>query len=377
MSAATPAPTPSPAVALPRRPTRRIYIGPVPVGAGAPISVQSMTNTDTRDPQATLAQIERCARAGCDIIRCAVPDQAAALALREIRAGSPLPVIADIHFDHRLALAALEAGVDGLRLNPGNIGGRDKVEAVVAVARERSVPIRIGVNAGSLSRPLQQQVDDGGLSLAEAMAESALEHIRILEDADFGLIKVSLKASDALTTLEACRALGARTDYPFHGGVTEAGTARSGTILSAVGLALLLGEGLADTIRVSLTAPPEEEVYVGRQILKGLRLLESGHRLISCPTCGRTEIDMTPIAEQVERYLMEKDPNLTVAVMGCVVNGPGEARHADVGIAGGRGQGVLYRKGRIVRRLREDELAGALIAEIEQIIAEGAGGPQG
>jgi len=354
-------------IGMKRRATKQIFVGQVAIGGGAPISVQSMTKTDTRDPQATLAQIEACAGAKCDLIRCAVPDAAAAQALREICAASPLPVIADIHFDHRLALASIEAGVAGLRLNPGNIGGREKVEAVVAAARERAIPIRIGVNSGSISAKLRARVDAGELPLADAMAESALEHVRILEDCQFDLIKISLKASDVLTTIAAYRALAPRVPYPFHAGITEAGTARAGTVKSAAGLGVLLMEGLADTLRVSLTASPEEEVFVGREILKSFGYLTSSYRLISCPRCGRTEIDLERIAANVEKHLIEHDPPLTVAVMGCVVNGPGEARHADVGIAGGKGRGVLYRKGRIVRECKEQELTQALIDEIDQL----------
>ncbi|MCX7047337.1 MAG: flavodoxin-dependent (E)-4-hydroxy-3-methylbut-2-enyl-diphosphate synthase [Candidatus Sumerlaeota bacterium] len=352
----------------PRRKTKQIRIGSVAVGGGAAPSVQTMTNTDTRDVQATLAQIERCARAKCDIIRCAVPDMEAARAMKEICAASPLPVIADIHFDHRLALASLEAGAHGLRLNPGNIGGRKKVEAVAAAALERRTPIRIGVNSGSLSAKLRERVDSGALPLGEAMAESALEHARILEDCGFDLIKISLKASDVLTTVAAYRSLAPRVPYPFHAGITEAGTARSGAIKSAVGIGLLLAEGLVDTLRVSLTAPPEEEVFVGREILKCFGYCAESYRLISCPTCARTEINLERIVAEVERYLIERDPPLTVAVMGCVVNGPGEASHADIGIAGGRGQGVVYRKGKIIRQCKDEELAGALIEEIEKMI---------
>lgn len=355
-----------------RRDCKQIQLGGIVIGGGAPISVQSMTNTDTRDPQATLAQIEECAAAKCDIIRCAVPDEKAAVALREICEGSPLPVVADIHFDPALALASLEAGVDGLRLNPGNIGGREGVESVVAVAKERGAPIRIGVNAGSISPTMRRRVESGELSLAEAMAESAIEHIWILEEAGFDQIKVSLKASDVPTTIAAYRALAPRVPYPFHAGITEAGTARAGTIKSAAGIGVLLMEGLVDTMRVSLTAPPVEEVAAAREILKSFGYLTDSYRLISCPTCGRTEIDLVSIASRIENYLIQRDPPLTVAVMGCIVNGPGEARDADVGIAGGKDGGVVYRKGRIVRRCSQQDLAQALIDEIERI-TEGRG----
>jgi len=340
--------------------TRRIQVGPVPVGGGAPVSVQSMTNTDTRDVAATTAQIQRLAKAGCEIVRCAVPDLEAARALRPIRGQSAIPVIADIHFDHRLALASLESGVDGLRLNPGNIGGRAKVEEVVRACAERKVPIRIGVNAGSLEKELLERF---GHPTAEAMVESALGHIRILEDLGYSEIKVSLKASDIRRTVEAYRLLAGQADYPLHIGITEAGTTWSGTIKSAIGLGTLLYQGIGDTLRVSLTGDPVAEVRVGWEILKGLNLRQRGPVFISCPTCGRCRIDLVEIAEDVEKRLQDLPAAITIAVMGCAVNGPGEAREADLGIAGGQGEGLLFRKGEVVRKVPQDQLADALVEE--------------
>lgn len=343
-----------------RRQTRKITLGNVSVGGHAPISVQSMCNTDTRDVAATLAQIEALAAAGCEIVRCAVPDQAAAEALRDICTQSCLPMIADIHFDYRLALLSLEAGVDGLRLNPGNIGERWKVGEVVRACAERAVPIRIGVNAGSLEKDLLAEY---GRPSADAMVASALSHIRLLEDLNYREIKVSLKASDVQRTVAAYRLLAEQVDYPLHIGITEAGTTWSGTIKSAVGLGALLFDGLGDTLRVSLTGDPVEEVRVGWEILKSLELRERGPVFISCPTCGRCEIDLIRIAEEVEQRLHNLPCRMTIAVMGCVVNGPGEAREADLGIAGGKGQGLLFRKGEVIRRIPQAELADALVAE--------------
>lgn len=343
--------------AFPRRPTVGLAVGGVRIGGGAPVSVQSMTKTDTRDVRATLAQIRRLDKAGCEIIRLAVPDAAAAEALGRIKARTRLPLIADIHFDHRLALLCLERGVDGLRINPGNIGGRRRVEAVVKAARERSVPIRIGVNSGSLEKDLLAR--HGGAT-AEAMVESALRHIRILEDLDFRLIKVSLKASDVPRTLKAYRLLGASCPYPFHAGITEAGLALDGAVKSSVGLGLLLAEGLADTIRVSLTAPPELEVRVAYKILAGLNLRRRGVNVISCPTCGRSETALARIAAEVNKALSGLDRPVTVAVMGCMVNGPGEAREADYGVACGRGTGVLFKSGRVLAKVPEDRIVSTL-----------------
>ncbi|WP_003541206.1 flavodoxin-dependent (E)-4-hydroxy-3-methylbut-2-enyl-diphosphate synthase [Desulfotomaculum nigrificans] len=346
------------------RATRPVMVGNVQIGGNAPVIVQSMTNTDTRDAQATINQINELAAAGCEVIRCAVPDREAAEALTVIKPAIKIPLIADIHFDYRLALAALAAGVDGLRINPGNIGGKQKVREVVAAARERSVPIRIGVNAGSLEKELLQKY--GGVT-AEAMVESALGHIRILEELNYQEIKVSLKASRIPLMLEAYRQLSALVDYPMHVGVTEAGTVRSGTIKSAVGIGALLAEGIGDTIRVSLTGDPKHEVAVAWEILKALDLRRRGAELISCPTCGRTQINLINIAEQVEEKLAQVDKPIKVAVMGCVVNGPGEAREADVGIAGGKGVGLIFRKGEVIRKVPEENLVEELFKEIEKL----------
>jgi (E)-4-hydroxy-3-methylbut-2-enyl-diphosphate synthase len=351
-----------------RKNTRRITVGSVAIGGGAPVSVQSMCNTDTRDAAATLIQIGRLAEAGCEIVRCAVPDTEAAEALRAVKAQCPVPLIADIHFDYRLALTAVEAGVDGLRINPGNIGERWKVQEVVRACAERAVPIRIGVNGGSLEKELLEKY---GHPTAEAMVESALGHIRILEDLGYREIKVSMKASDIRRTVEAYRLLSDQVDYPLHIGITEAGTTWSGTIKSAVGLGTLLYDGIGDTLRVSLTGDPVEEVRVGWEILKALELRERGPVFVSCPTCGRCQVDLIPVAEEVERRLRDLPEKITVAVMGCVVNGPGEAREADVGIAGGKGQGLLFRKGEVVRKVPESEMVEALVAEARRL-AEGA-----
>jgi len=343
-----------------RRRTRKIQVGNVAVGGDAPISVQSMCNTDTRDVAATCAQIEALAQAGCEIVRCAVPDQAAAEAFKKICKQSRLPMVADIHFDYRLALMSLDAGVAGLRLNPGNIGERWKVEEVVKACAERAVPIRIGVNAGSLEKELLEKY---GHPTAAAMVDSALSHIRILEDLNYREIKVSLKASDVQRTVAAYRLLADQVDYPMHIGITEAGTTWSGTIKSAVGLGALLYDGIGDTLRVSLTGDPVEEVRVGWEILKSLELRERGPVFISCPTCGRCEINLIKIAEEVEQRLHDLPVRISIAVMGCVVNGPGEAREADLGIAGGKGQGLLFRKGEVVRKVPQSELADALVEE--------------
>ena len=352
---------------FPRRPTRPVFIGGVQVGGGAPIVVQSMTKTPTHDAAATIAQIRRLEKAGCELVRLAVPDRRAAEALPAIKKKARAPLIADVHFDHRLALAALEAGVDGLRLNPGTIGPKEGVRRVVAAALERRVPIRIGVNSGSLEKALLAR--HGGAT-AEAMAESALGHIRLLEDLGFDLIKVSLKASDVARTVEAHRILAGRVPYPFHLGVTEAGNLEGGVIKSSVGLGILLGEGLGDTIRVSLTAPPEDEVRVAYAILQSLGLRSRGINLVTCPTCGRIEVDMMKYAELVARKLRSIDVPLTVALMGCTVNGPGEAREADIGIACGRGAGTLFKSGKLVRRIKADRIVAELVAETRALAAE-------
>jgi (E)-4-hydroxy-3-methylbut-2-enyl-diphosphate synthase len=326
-----------------------------------------MCSTDTRDTAATTAQILALAEAGCELVRCAVLDMEAAEALGEIKSRIPIPLIADIHFDYKLALKALEKGVDGLRINPGNIGEKWKTAEVVKAASERLAPIRIGVNAGSLEKELLERY---GHPTAEAMVESALGHVRILEEIGYDQIKISLKASDVMKTVEAYRLLSRRVDYPLHIGITEAGTTFSGTIKSSVGLGILLAEGIGDTLRVSLTGDPVDEIRVGYGILKALGLRQRGINLVSCPTCGRCQINLIPVAEEVERRLQKIIKPINVAVMGCVVNGPGEAREADVGVAGGKGEGLLFRHGEIVRKIPESELADALVAEVEKMAKE-------
>ena len=344
--------------------TRQIHIGTIAIGGDAPCSVQSMCSTDTRDVVATLTQINGLAGVGCEIVRCAVPDMDAALALAHIKQKSPIPVIADIHFDYKLALQVLEGGIDGLRINPGNIGEKWKVAEVVKAAVERKVPIRIGVNAGSLEKELLERY---GHPTAEAMVESALGHIRILEELNYQEIKVSLKASDVMKTVTAYRLLSEQVDYPLHIGITEAGTIFSGTIKSSVGLGILLADGIGDTMRVSLTGDVLDEVRVGYEILKSLGLRQRGVNFVSCPTCGRCQINLVKVAEEVELRLRGVDKRITVAVMGCAVNGPGEAREADVGIAGGKGEGLLFRHGEIIRKVPEDQLADALLEEIGKL----------
>ncbi len=352
---------------FPRRKTRRIMIGGVAVGGGAPVAVQSMTKTDTRDVRATAAQVRRLERAGCEIVRLAVPDRTAAAAFAEIKRRVRAPLIADIHFDHRLALAALEAGADGLRINPGTIGPRERVREVVRAAREKGAPIRIGVNSGSLEKDVLAR--HGGAT-PEAMVESALLHIRMLEDLDFRLIKVSLKASDVPRTLQAYRLLAGKVDYPFHAGITESGRLLAGSVRSSVGVGLLLAEGLADTIRVSLTAPPEREVEVAWAILQSLGLRRRGVNFVSCPTCGRAEMDVMRIAARVEKALAGLRAPLTVAVMGCSVNGPGEAREADIGLACGRASGVIFKRGRLLRRVSGPRMVDEFIAEVLKAASE-------
>ncbi|HMK37150.1 MAG TPA: flavodoxin-dependent (E)-4-hydroxy-3-methylbut-2-enyl-diphosphate synthase [Desulfomonilaceae bacterium] len=343
-----------------RRKTKRILLGNVPVGGGAPIAVQSMTNTDTRDVKATLRQIRRLEQCGCEIVRLGVPDMDAASSLYEIRRKTNLPVVADIHFDYKLALKALEQGVDGLRLNPGNIGDRHKVREVTRVAAERGVPIRIGVNSGSLEKKLLHTY---GGPCPEAMVESALGHVRLLERENFTLIKISLKASDVGRTVDAYRLLSEAVDYPLHVGITEAGTLLPGAVKSAVGVGLLLAEGIGDTIRISLTAAPEEEIRAAYCILRALGLRQRGVEVISCPTCSRTEIDLMGLAHKVEKALSHIRAPLKVAVMGCVVNGPGEAREADIGVAGGKGRGILFKHGKNIGTFDEKDLLPALIRE--------------
>ncbi len=344
--------------------TRAIHLGTVQIGGGAPVSVQAMAKTDTRNTMQTVRQIRRLERAGCEIVRVAVPDREAARNLASIKRAISIPLVADIHFDYRLALEALRQGVDGLRINPGNIGGADRVKAVVEAARERGVPIRIGVNTGSLSKRILKAYKH---PTPEAMVESALEHIRLLEKLRFYDIKVSLKSSDLLETVKAYRLLHRTVRYPLHLGITAAGPTFSGTVKSSIGIGMLLAEGIGDTIRVSLTGSPVDEVRVGREILKALKLRPRGPVIISCPTCGRCRIDLIGMAQTIERELAGLPRDLTIAVMGCVVNGPGEAREADLGIAGGKGSGLLFKKGRVVKRLKEQELVPALIREARSL----------
>ncbi len=351
-----------------RNRTRRIQVGSVAIGGGAPVSVQSMTKTDTRDAEATLAQIRAIAEVGGEIVRVAVPDNAAADALSAICAQSPLPIIADIHFNYLLALAALEAGVLGLRLNPGNIGGLDRVREVAKEASARRVPIRVGVNAGSLERDL---LEAHGGPTPEAMVASAQRHLRVLDEVGFRDVKVSLKASNVPMTVAAYRQLAAVSDVPLHLGITEAGTAKSGSVKSAVGLGILLAEGIGDTIRVSLAADPTEEILVGVGILRALGLRAPGVNVIACPSCGRTEIDVERVAAQVERRIGALPHPVNVAVMGCAVNGPGEAAEAELGFAAGGRGGLLYQEGQVVGRVQasEDDIAGILAEQVESWIA--------
>lgn len=345
-----------------RKKTKTIYVGEVPIGGENPIAVQSMTKTDTADVKSTSKQIKSLEASGCEIIRLAVPDMNATKALGKIKKSISIPLIADIHFDWRLALEAIEQGVDGLRINPGNIGARWKIKEVVTAARERGIPIRVGVNAGSLEKELLKKY---GHPKPEALVESAGRHIQILEELNFTNIKVSLKASDVVRTVEAYRLFSERYDYPLHIGISEAGPPSRGIIKSSVGLGILLSEGIGDTIRVSLTAAPEEEVRVAYEILKSLGLRKKGVDIISCPTCGRCKIDLRRLVTKVEHRIKNIDKPITIAVMGCVVNGPGEATEADFGIAGGKGRGILFKKGKVVRKLKEEELLDALLEEIE------------
>ncbi len=354
----------------PRRKTRPIWVGTVQIGGDAPIAVQSMTNTDTADVAATLRQVRELAELGCDIVRVAVPDREAAEALPELVRKSPVPLIADIHFDHRLALMALRAGIHGLRLNPGTIRDQEKVKEVVREAKARQVPIRVGVNEGSLPPLPPLKEGEEPPPKWRRMVDAALWEIQILEDLGFSDIKISLKAFDVPTMVTAYREMAKLVDYPFHLGVTEAGPPRSGAVRSAVGIGILLAEGIGDTIRVSLAADPREEVPVAWEILKALNLRQRGPTIVACPTCGRIEIDMLPLVEKVEAYFQKLGYPITVAVMGCVVNGPGEAREADIGIAGGKGKGAIFRKGQVVRVVPEDQFLSALIEEGHKVIQE-------
>jgi len=343
-----------------RRKSKEITIGNVKIGNNNPISVQSMCNTDTRDVKETLRQILELSDAGCELVRLAVLNKDAAKAIKELVKLSPVPLIADIHFDYRLAIECINNGISALRLNPGNIGKAENVQKVVQLAKQQKIPIRIGVNAGSLEKSLLEK----DIPLAQKMVESALGHIKILEDLDFDLIKISLKSSDVLTTIEAYRLMAQKVDYPLHLGVTEAGTLKNGLIKSSVGLGTLLAEGIGDTIRVSLTENPIEEVYAGFEILKSLKLRQKGVNFVSCPTCGRTQIDLISLAKKVEERFKHLDKNITIATMGCAVNGPGEARHADFGIAGGIGEGYIFKKGEIIARVPESQL----LDKLEEVI---------
>ena len=344
--------------------TRQIRVGGVPIGGGAPVTIQSMTNTRTDDVEATLRQIRELAAAGCQIIRVAVPDMAAARAVGKIKEQCPIPLVVDIHFDYKLALEAIAAGADKVRINPGNIGDKDRVKAVADACRQRGVPIRIGVNGGSLEKPLLAKY--GGVC-PEAMVESAFGHIRLLEQFDFDDICVSLKSSSVPMTMKAYQLMSQESNYPLHIGVTEAGTVRMGTLKSAVGIGGLLAMGIGDTMRVSLSADPVEEVYAARDILKAAGVRKEGAELVSCPTCGRTRIDLISLANEVEQRLKAVEKPITVAVMGCVVNGPGEASAADCGIAGGVGEGLLFKKGQIVKKVPQDQLVDELFALIDTL----------
>ena len=349
-----------------RRISKPLRIGKVTVGGDAPIVVQSMTKTDTRDIPATITQIKELEECGCEIVRVAVPDKEAAESIAAIKRSVSLPLIADIHFDYRLALVALQSGVDGLRLNPGNIGDREHIAKVVAAAKEREVPIRIGVNAGSLPANFQPNTP-----LAERMVNMALEQIRLMESLDFNLIKVSLKAFDVLTTIQAYQMIADKMPYPLHLGVTEAGLPRTGAIRSAIGIGILLYQGIGDTIRISLSAHPCEEVFVAYEILKSLRLRQRGPTLVSCPSCGRAEVDIIALAEAVNKRLEKISKPIKVAVMGCVVNGPGEAKDADVGIACGKGKGAIFKKGEVMGTVSEQNFLEALMAEVDSLNRRG------
>lgn len=346
-----------------RRHSRVIDVGGVKLGGGNPIVIQSMTNTDTRNAEATINQIKSLEEVGCEIVRVAVPDEAAAGAIKKIKASINIPLVADIHFDYRLALMSMEAGVDGLRINPGNIGSRERIKAVVDMARAGNIPLRIGVNAGSLEKELLAKY---GVS-AKAMVESSLNHAKIVTDMGYENIALSLKASSVLLTVEAYELAATACDFPLHVGITEAGTVRSGTIKSAVGIGIILAKGIGDTIRVSLTGDPTEEIYAAKEILKSLGLRRFGVEFISCPTCGRTEVDLIAIADKVENLCSKLNKNIKVAVMGCAVNGPGEAKEADIGIAAGKGYGLIVKKGEILCKVPEEKLIETLMKEIETL----------
>ncbi|MDY3929632.1 MAG: flavodoxin-dependent (E)-4-hydroxy-3-methylbut-2-enyl-diphosphate synthase [Clostridia bacterium] len=343
---------------------REVSVGGVIIGGNAPVSIQSMTNTDTRDIKATVSQILRLEEAGCEIIRCAVPDMEAAQAFKSIKQGIHIPLVADIHFDYRLAIECMKNGADKIRINPGNIGSKERVRMVVEMAKDKGIPIRIGVNGGSLEKDLLEKYK---APTAEALVKSAMRHVEILDELNFSDIVISIKTSDVPTTVKAYQMLDKNTDIPVHVGVTEAGTLRTGLIKSSIGIGTLLSQGIGNTIRVSLTADPMEEVYAAKDILKFLGLKKGGVKFISCPTCGRTQIDLIKIASQVEEKLKNVNKDITVAVMGCAVNGPGEAREADIGIAGGKGEALIFSHGKIIKKVREDKITEELMAEIERL----------
>ena len=343
--------------------TKQILVGNVPVGGGAPVSIQSMCNTRTDNVEATAAQIRQLEAAGCELIRVAIPDEAAAKAVDQIKARISIPLIADIHFNYRYALECAERGIDAIRINPGNIGGEDRVKAVADACRKRNIPIRIGVNGGSLEKELLEKY--GGVT-PEALVESAMGHVRLLNKFDFDDICISVKSSSVPLTIAAYRLLSERTDYPLHLGVTEVGTPEMGIIKSAMGIGGLLCMGIGDTVRVTLTAEPVEEVYAAQKILRAAGVRKHGVNLVACPTCGRTRINLIPIAEEMERRLAHCDKDITVAVMGCAVNGPGEASAADIGVAGGDGEGVIFKKGKILYKVPQEKIVDTLMAEIEQ-----------
>jgi (E)-4-hydroxy-3-methylbut-2-enyl-diphosphate synthase len=347
-----------------RKLTRKVKVGNIYVGGDAPVSIQSMTNTDTRDVKSTLNQIKRLEEIGCDIIRCAVPDMEASEALKIITRESKIPVVADIHFDYKLALESIKNGVHALRINPGNIGSIERVKMVAKAAKERAIPIRIGVNSGSLKKDV---LDKYGKVSPEALVESALQHVTILEKCNFNDIVISIKSSNVMQMIESYRLISQKVNYPLHLGVTEAGTTFRGTIKSSVGIGSLLAEGIGDTIRVSITGDPVEEIKIGKEILRSLGYVKEGIEFVSCPTCGRTNIDLISIAKEVEKRLSNCKKNIKVAVMGCVVNGPGEAREADIGIAGGKGEGLIFKKGQVIKKVKEEYIIEDLIKEIEKM----------
>ncbi|BDB02264.1 flavodoxin-dependent (E)-4-hydroxy-3-methylbut-2-enyl-diphosphate synthase [Clostridium botulinum] len=347
-----------------RKLTRKIKVGSIYVGGDSPISIQSMTNTDTRDAKNTLNQIKQLEEIGCDIIRCAVPDIEASEALKIITKESKIPVVADIHFDYKLALESIKNGVDALRINPGNIGSMERVKMVAEAAKEKSIPIRVGVNSGSLKKDI---LDKYGRVCPESLVESALQHVNILEKCNFNDIVISIKSSNVIQMIESYRLISEKVNYPLHLGVTEAGTTFRGTIKSSVGIGTLLAEGIGDTIRVSITGDPLKEIKIGKEILRSLGYVNEGIEFVSCPTCGRTNIDLISIAEEVEKRLSNCNKNIKVAVMGCVVNGPGEAREADIGIAGGKGEGLIFKKGKVIKKVKEEDIIDEFIKEIEKM----------